>query len=125
MFINQLGNSYVTMLRAGYPINVFYGYVTDGLFQNWEEVKRHATQPGAAPGDIRFRDLNNDGVINDEDRTVIGNPNPNWFFSLNNNFSYKGWELSVFLQGVSGNKIYNANNVDKEWQPLTTKPQLY
>ena len=114
MFINQMGNSYVTMLRAGYPINVFYGYMTDGLFQNWEEVNRHATQPGAAPGDIRFRDLNNDGVINDEDRTVIGNPNPNWFFSLSNNFSYKGWELSVFLQGVSGNKIYNANNVDNE-----------
>ena len=114
MFINQMGNSYVTMLRAGYPINVFYGYVTDGLFQNWDEVNRHATQPGAAPGDIRFRDLNNDGVINDEDRTVIGNPNPNWFFSLTNNFSYKGWELSVFLQGVSGNKIYNANNVDNE-----------
>ena len=114
MFINQMGNSYVTMLRAGYPINVFYGYMTDGLFQNWEEVNRHATQPGAAPGDIRFRDLNNDGVINDEDRTVIGNPNPNWFFSLTNNFSYKGWELSVFLQGVSGNKIYNANNVDNE-----------
>lgn len=58
--------------------------------------------------------MNNDGVINDEDRTVIGNPNPNWFFSLSNNFSYKGWELSVFLQGVSGNKIYNANNVDNE-----------
>ena len=58
--------------------------------------------------------MNNDGVINDEDRTVIGNPNPNWFFSLTNNFSYKGWELSVFLQGVSGNKIYNANNVDNE-----------
>lgn len=50
MFINQMGNSYVTMLRTGYPINVFYGYMTDGLFQNWEEVNRHATQPGAAPG---------------------------------------------------------------------------
>ena len=114
MFINQMGNSYVTMLRAGYPINVFYGYVTDGLFQNWGEVNRHATQPGTAPGDIRFRDLNNDGVINDEDRTILGNPNPNWFFSLSNNLSYKGWELSVFLQGVAGNKIYNANNVDNE-----------
>ena len=50
MFINQIGNSYVTMLKAGYPINVFYGYVTDGLFQNWGEVNRHATQPGTAPG---------------------------------------------------------------------------
>ena len=53
-------------------------------------------------------------MINDEDRTILGNPNPNWFFSLSNNLSYKGWELSVFLQGAAGNKIYNANNVDNE-----------
>ena len=114
MYINQIGNSYVTMLKAGYPINVFYGYVTDGIFQNQKEVDMHATQVGAAPGDIRFKDLNNDGVINDEDRTVLGNPNPNWFFSMSNNLSYRGFELSVFLQGVAGNKIYNANNIDNE-----------
>ena len=100
------------MLAKDYPINAFYGYVTDGLFQNQAEVDAHAVQPGAEPGDIRFRDLNNDGVINDSDRTVIGNPNPSWFFSMNNNLSYKGFELSVFLQGVAGNKIYNANNID-------------
>ena len=114
MYINQIGNSYVTMLKAGYPINVFYGYVTDGIFQNQKEVDMHATQVGAAPGDIRFKDLNNDGVINDEDRTVLGNPNPNWFFSMSNSLSYRGFELSVSLQGVAGNKIYNANNIDNE-----------
>ena len=75
-YINQINNSYVTMLAKDYPINVFYGYVTDGIFQNQEEVKEHAVQTGAEPGDIRFRDLNNDGVINEKDRTVIGNPNP-------------------------------------------------
>jgi len=111
-YINQINNSYVTMLAKDYPINVFYGYVTDGIFQNQSEVNTHAVQPGAEPGDIRFRDLNNDGVINDSDRTVIGNPNPSWLFSMNNSLAYKGFELSVFLQGIAGNKIYNANNID-------------
>lgn len=111
-YINQINNSYVTMLAKGYPINVFYGYVTDGIFQNQEEVKEHAVQTGAEPGDIRFRDLNNDGVINEKDRTVIGNPNPSHLFSINNIVSWKGLELSVYLQGVAGNKIFNANNID-------------
>ena len=111
-YINQIKNSYVTMLANGYPINVFYGYVTDGIFQNEQEIANHADQPGAEPGDIRFRDLNNDGVINDSDRTVIGNPNPTWLFSMNNTLEWKGIELSVYLQGVAGNKIYNANNID-------------
>ena len=116
-YINQINNSYVTMLAKDYPINVFYGYVTDGIFQNQSEVNTHAVQPGAEPGDIRFRDLNNDGVINDSDRTVIGNPNPSWLFSMNNSLSYKGFELSVFLQGIAGNKIYNANNIDNPGRP--------
>lgn len=114
MYINQYNNSYLTMLKAGYPINVFYGYVTDGIFQNQAEVDNHAKQVGAEPGDIRFKDLNNDGRITDADRTVIGNPNPNWFFSMNNTFAYKGLELSIYLQGVAGNDIYNANNIDNE-----------
>ena len=111
-YINQINNSYVTMLQKDYPINVFYGYVTDGIFQNAQEVEAHAIQPGAEPGDIRFKDLNNDGVINDDDRTVIGNPNPTHLFSLGNNLSYKGFELGIYLQGVAGNKIFNANNID-------------
>ena len=120
-YINQINNSYVTMLAKDYPINVFYGYVTDGIFQNQSEVNTHAVQPGAEPGDIRFRDLNNDGVINDSDRTVIGNPNPSWLFSMNNSLSYKGFELSVFLQGIAGNKIYNANNIDNTGMAAASK----
>ena len=111
-YINQINNSYVTMLDAGLPINVFYGYVTDGIFQNQAEVNAHAIQPGAEPGDIRFRDLDNNGVINDNDRTVLGNPNPTHLFSLNNTLTYKGFELGIYLQGVAGNKIFNANNID-------------
>ena len=111
-YINQINNSYVTMLQKDFPINVFYGYVTDGIFQNVAEVEQHAVQPGAEPGDIRFRDLNNDGVINDGDRTVIGNPNPTHLFSMGNTLTYKGLELGIYLQGVAGNKIFNANNID-------------
>ncbi len=111
-YINQINNSYVTMLQKDFPINVFYGYVTDGIFQNVAEVEQHALQPGAEPGDIRFRDLNNDGVINDGDRTVIGNPNPTHLFSMGNTLTYKGLELGIYLQGVAGNKIFNANNID-------------
>lgn len=111
-YINQVNNSYVTMLAKGYPINVFYGYVTDGIFQNQKEVHDHASQIGAEPGDIRFKDLNHDGVINDEDRTVIGNPNPSHLFSINNSMTWRGFELSIYLQGVAGNKIFNANKID-------------
>src|SRR5690606_2687790 len=106
---------------GGYPINEFYGFVTNGIFQNQKEVDAYATQvPGAdpnnrtSPGDIRFRDLNNDGVIDDNDRTFIGNPNPSLLVGLTNNFSYKGFDLSIFLQGIFGNKIYNANRIYQE-----------
>ena len=108
-------------IAEGQPVNEFYGFVTDGIFQNQQEVDNHAVQvPGLDPynrtsaGDIRFKDLNSDGVINDADRTYLGNPSPKFIFSLNNTFSYKGFDLSVFLQGVSGNKILNVNRIWSE-----------
>jgi hypothetical protein len=114
-------NYYLALIQAGIPINEFYGYVTDGLFQTQADVNNHALQtPGndpfnrTSPGDIRYKDLNNDGVINDKDRTYLGSPNPTFIFSLNNNFSYKGFGLNVFLQGVAGNKILNANRLYDE-----------
>jgi len=114
-------NSTFAQIMAGYPVNVFYGYVTDGIFQNQAEVNAHAVQtPGSnsatstAPGDIRFKDLNNDGVINDKDRAIIGNPNPKFTFSLNNTFTYKNFDLTIFLQGSYGNDILNANRMYTE-----------
>jgi TonB-linked SusC/RagA family outer membrane protein len=104
-------NGYLAINRVGNPINSFYGYVTQGIFQTPYDVTAHATQTGAAPGDIRFKDLNNDGVINDQDRTLIGNPNPKFIYALSNTFSYKNIDLSVVLQGTYGNDIFNANNI--------------
>lgn len=105
----------------GRPIGSFYGHITNGLFQTWDEVNSYAHQyQGAdpanstAPGDIKFLDINNDGVVNDYDRAYIGNPTPKWNFSMNNSFYYKNFDLQIFLQGVAGNDIYNANRVTLE-----------
>lgn len=120
-------NSTISLIQAGYPVNVFYGYVTDGLFQTQADVNAHALQTAGsdpatstAAGDIRFKDLNNDGIINDKDRTYIGNPNPDITFSLNNTFSYKNFDLSVYFQGIYGNDIYNANRMYTESMSVIT-----
>ena len=91
----SIGFSYdLARLQAGHPMNAFYGFVTDGIFQTQQDVEKHAVQvPGndpfnrTSPGDIRFKDINNDGVIDDKDRVYIGNPNPKFIFALNNTFS--------------------------------------
>ncbi len=120
-------NSSISLIQAGYPVNVFYGFVTDGIFQSQADVDNHAVQmPGTnpatstAPGDIRFKDLNSDGIINDKDRTFIGNPNPKFSYSLNNTFNYRNFDLSIFLQGVYGNDIYNANRMYTESMSIIT-----
>jgi len=114
-------NGNININAVGRPINNFYGFVTQGIFQTQFDVDAHASQQTGAdpynrtsPGDIRFKDLNNDGVINDADRTFIGNPNPKFIYAMNNTFSYAGFDLSIFLQGVYGNTIFNANNVYQE-----------
>jgi TonB-linked SusC/RagA family outer membrane protein len=120
MYLNTINMTNVTVQAVGHPINSFYGFVTDGIFQTQEEVDNHSVQvSGADPynrtsaGDIKFKDLNNDGVIDDNDRTYIGNPTPDWTFAMNNTFSWKGFDLGIFFQGVAGNQILNANRI---WQ---------
>ncbi len=99
----------VNITEVGSPIASFYGWKTDGLFQNQEEIDAHAFQStGTAPGDIKFKDLNGDNVINADDQTIIGNPWPKFTYGVNSSFSYKGFDLRLQLQGVSGNDIYMA-----------------
>ena len=102
--------------KVGYPVAAFYGYVTDGIFQSQEEVDQHAVQTigsdkytSTQPGDIRFKDLNGDGVINEDDRTILGSPTPSWTFSMNNRFEFYGVDIELYLQGAAGNMIYNGN----------------
>ncbi|WP_442267797.1 hypothetical protein ACSIGC_17975 (plasmid) [Tenacibaculum sp. ZS6-P6] len=100
----------------------------EGIFTGTvEEVNNAAVQsPGTnpatrhCPGDIRYKDLNNDGIINDDDRTFIGNPNPDFTYSLNNTFKMGNFYLNIFLQGVYGNDIFNANRLYTENMSVTT-----
>lgn len=100
------------LMRVGTPIGNFYGFQTDGIFQNEGEVAASA-QPNAKPGDLRYVDINGDGVFNDDDRTIIGNANPDAFGGLNNTFSYKGFDLNIFIQGTFGNEILNYGTFDQ------------
>jgi TonB-linked SusC/RagA family outer membrane protein len=96
--------------EAGQPLSSFYGYVMDGIFQNQAEINSYlhgTTNPADKPGDIRFKDLNNDGVINDKDRTFIGNPIPKLSYGLNLSAGYKSFDLSILFQGVEGVDKYN------------------
>ena len=83
-------------LIPGQAMGVYYGYVCDGIFQNDEQVASHATQPGAAPGRLIYRDLDGNGVINEDDRCIIGDPNPDLSLGLNMAFKYKGFTLDMF-----------------------------
>jgi hypothetical protein len=122
MYTGSIGlNQNLSIQNSGYPVNAFYGFVTNGIFQTQTEVDNYAVQvPGNDPfnrtsaGDIRFKDLNNDGKIDDNDRTYIGNPNPKIIFAMNNTVTWKGFDMSVFLQGVYGNEIFNANRIYQE-----------
>jgi TonB-linked SusC/RagA family outer membrane protein len=104
----------VTRMEIGKPISYFWGFETDGIFQNQAEVLAHTNsagtviQPNAMPGDFRYKDLNGDGVIDDKDRTMIGNPNPDFTYGFTLGLNWKDWSLSAFFSGMSGNDIFNG-----------------
>ncbi|MDR0566543.1 MAG: TonB-dependent receptor [Prevotellaceae bacterium] len=97
----------------GEPYPYFYGYVTDGIFQTADEVKSYAgadgkpMQPAAKPGDVRFKDLNSDGKIDDLDRTKIGKGTPDWTFGCSLGADWKGVDANLFFQGVAGNNMFD------------------
>src|SRR5690606_18638457 len=108
----NMGN--MARMAVGKPIDSFYGYKRMGIFQTPEDVQNHQNsegqiiQPDAKPGDFIWADLNDDGQINDEDRTFLGSPIPDWSYGINLSASYKGFDLLVFGQGVAGNQIFQG-----------------
>ena len=107
---------YVTKTEVGRPIGSFFGYVTDGIFNDMDEVmnsaqyqvgKNELDQP-TRPGDFRFIDINGDGVIDASDRTYLGSPHPYFIFGIPMSFGYKNFDLSIFFQGQTGNKVFNV-----------------
>jgi TonB-dependent starch-binding outer membrane protein SusC len=109
----KINNTHI--VQVGQPIGAFYGYIEEGIFQNADEIAKSA-QKTALPGDIRYRDLDGNGIINSSDQTIIGQAQPKFIGGMTNTFSYAGFELSVFLQGSYGNQIMNLNRLETENQ---------
>ncbi|MGC9342722.1 MAG: TonB-dependent receptor [Bacteroidales bacterium] len=107
-------------MEEGFPFPFIYGYKTDGIFQNNSEVSGYINstgemiQPDARPGDIRYVDVDGSGVIDEHDRTYLGKVTPDWIFGLNFNAEYKNFDLTLLLQGQTGNKIANVSFIDAQ-----------
>jgi hypothetical protein len=93
-------NQDVIFIRPGYSLGTFYGYISEGV--------------NPETGDIKYKDINNNGLINPDDRTVIGYAQPDFIYGLTNTLTYKQWNLSLFFQGSQGNDVFNATRVDLE-----------
>ena len=104
-----------TNTAVGQAIQSFYGWVVEGIFQDSADIKKHATQTGGTgPGDLKFKDLDGNGVIDNNDRKFLGSFIPKFTYSLSLGATYKNFGLNVFFQGVQGNKIYNATRTATE-----------
>ena len=93
------------------PIGAYYGYRTDGIFQNENELNSYPHLSQAGVGDLRFVDINNDGVISGDDRSYIGSPIPDFVYGFSVSLDYRGFDLSLNIQGQTGNEIFNGKNV--------------
>jgi TonB-linked SusC/RagA family outer membrane protein len=117
------GTTEMYRVQVGYPIGYFYGYKTAGVFQNWEQVNNTAVKyEGTQPGDLIFIDSDNNGVINEDDRTMIGSPHPKFQMGLNLNVGYKGFDLTLAAAGSFGQKIAKSYRsfADSPLQNYTT-----
>lgn len=119
----------ITRVEQGQPIAYFYGYQTDGLFQTDADVFRHINksgdplQPNATPGDVKFIDVNEDGIISPLDRTMIGNPTPKWTLGLTASAQYKGFDFNLLVSGALGHDVFNGmNRVDLQY---TNRPESF
>jgi len=116
----------VTRMQAGFPLGYFWLYTTDGIFQTQAEVNSYkskggvAIQPNAVPGDIRYKDINGDGKIDNNDRSMVGSPHPKYNFGVNISLKYKNFDFNVFAYGLAGNKIFNAT---RRWDLPTANYQ--
>lgn len=114
IYTQSFNGDYIIRNEEGHEISQFYGYVADGLFQNQTEINAHTgehgeiLQPNAQPGDIRFKDLSNDGVLDDKDKTYIGSAFPDLMVGINVNFSWKNIDFMANFYGTIGNDVYNT-----------------
>lgn len=110
----------VNRAQEGYPVGYFWGYEVAGIFQNEAEIQNYrnneqVVQPTAQPGDVKFVDRNGDGLIDDEDKTMIGDPNPDVTYGFNLNLGFRGFDLSVYTYGMAGHQNLFGNRSNERW----------
>lgn len=105
----------ISRSAVGQPIGAFFGYKSNGIFKSQQQIDQYKLQPNAKPGDMIFEDINGDGVIDDNDRTFIGSPHPDFMIGLNIDLKYKGFDLSMFFNGSFGNDIYNLTKYNSHF----------
>lgn len=110
--LNQVYGNYrslqTSVLQEGEPFGSFYGYKTNGIYQSAADIQSSPSYTGARVGGLKYLDINGDGIIDPKDRTIIGDPNPDFTYGINLNASYKNFDVSAFLYGVKGNDIFEA-----------------
>jgi TonB-linked SusC/RagA family outer membrane protein len=104
----------ITKTEVGQPVGYYYGYLTNGIFQNAKQVEDSPQRDVSSPGDVRFKDINGDGILDARDRTKIGNPWPNFVYGFTASASYKKFDISIFIQGSQGNDVMNIERYDTE-----------
>jgi TonB-linked SusC/RagA family outer membrane protein len=126
VFQDEVQRKYSWMQRTGQPVDQAFGYIADGLFQSTQQINSSALPVGITPqpGDIKYRDLNGDGVIDENDITAIGGTKPLIYYGMNLAANYKGFDISALLQGVSNRTVYLSGNSYWEFQG-SGKEQAY
>lgn len=125
----------ITLTEKGQPVSMFYGYQIEGIFQNADEVKAHALQtgmdknnPAKFVGKYKLRDINGDGTVTLADRTIIGNPHPDFTYGLNISLGWRNFDFNMYLYGSQGNDIYNITKYYTDFQTFAgnrSKRMLY
>ena len=137
-YYDQTNNRQAEFLTTdGQPLSMITGYIAEGLFQDYKDITSHAIQTGSAAnqsqmivdpksgswvGDVKYKDVNGDGYVDQNDRGIIGNPWPKFTYNFTTTFNYKGFELNLFFTGVQGNQILNLTRYQYEFIPQGTAP---
>ncbi|WP_316840501.1 TonB-dependent receptor [Pedobacter gandavensis] len=120
---NQLYGTFrsitTSILQKGQPFGSFYGYDVSGIYQSAADITGSPSYTGARVGGLKFRDVNGDNQITPEDRTIIGNPNPDFLYALSFNASYKNFDISMFFNGVQGIDLYEATRYFTDFSTFT------
>lgn len=109
------------VIEVGHPVGEYYLYIADGIYMNEEDLQRYPTESTSVVGSVRYRDINGDGIIDENDRTYCGKPQPSWTFGLTNSFKWKNWDASFLITAQAGGKIWQglARAIDMQAQDVT------